>query len=184
MADEAVQPESFSNPFALRDAADTEAALFDNQHPRHRAAVDALENKLMGEQPADGAEALERQANAHGDYEFGNITVAGGHDPEFDAQVGRWAAEAELPPWLANHIYQAGAGITEVPSPEQIEQQGVATEQTLRAQWGADYDERIEAVQTLVFALPDEAIALLDATGLGNDERVIRALDNYLRMSK
>jgi hypothetical protein len=177
------------------------AALKDPAHPGHQAA--ALHRRALyavaypgdteGERAArDGKTAQSsRDAPAQAepddlfdappspqDYRFDATPPALGHDTELEQKARQWFHTADAPGWLARNIVNEWNRLAAAqPTPEAVTQQAAATEKILREAWGDDYEGKVAKARALIDGLGnDDAVELLDRSGLANSEYFIRQL--------
>jgi hypothetical protein len=166
------------------------SALQNPGHPGHKAAT-AHRRSLYAAAYArddDGGPAVpERDAPANAlytapedskEYCFDAAPHGVPYDTELEQKARGWFHQAGLPQWLArNIVLEWNRAIERAPNSERVAGDAATTERALRQCWGDAYEERIVAARSLVRSLnSEEAIALLDRSGLANNEYIIRQL--------
>ncbi|MEM9683123.1 MAG: hypothetical protein AAF942_07645 [Pseudomonadota bacterium] len=166
--------------------ADMMAALQDPAHPGHKAASahrNDLYARAYGDAVVDGGESAFEDSflsepTAPEDYRFDPVPPSLQHDADLERQARGWFHEAGAPHWLARNVAREWNRALENP-PDDARQaaDAAATEKSLRRLWGDEYDGKIAAARSVVQALKnDDALALLDRSGLANSEYLIRQL--------
>lgn len=166
--------------------ADMMAALQDPAHPGHKAASahrNDLYARAYGDDLVDGGESAFEDSflsepTAPEDYRFDSVPPSLQHDADLERQARGWFHEAGAPPWLARNVVREWNRALENP-PDEARQaaEAAATEKSLRRLWGDAYDGNVAAARSVVQALnSDDALALLDRSGLANNEYLIRQL--------
>lgn len=169
------------------------AALQDPAHPGHKSATAhrrSLYASAYGEaavkpetsgsdnQSAGALDAFHVPPDDPKDYRFDPAPHGLPYDGELDQKARGWFHQARVPQWLARNIVREwNRTIERRPDAEHIESDAEATERSLRQSWGDRYDARVAAAQGLIRSLKnDEAVHLLDSSGLANNEYLIRQL--------
>ena len=168
-------------------AADMMAALQDPAHPGHSAASahrnDLYARAYGGDQTLDGDDVSAdntflKEPAAPEDYRFDPVPPSLPHDVQLEQKARGWFHEAGAPPWLARNVAREWNRALEDP-PDEARQaaDAAATEKSLRRLWGDAYDSKVAAARSVVDALKsDDVPALLDRSGLANNEYLIRQL--------
>lgn len=169
------------------------AALQDPAHPGHKSATAHRRSLYVS---AYGGETAEQTAPAPDgktadtaddlfvppedpkDYRFDSAPYGLPYDGELDRKARCWFHQGGVPQWLARNIVSEwNRAIERRPDAERIENDAAATERALRRSWGDKYDAKVAAAQSLLRSLKDdEAMSLLDSSGLANNEYLIRQL--------
>lgn len=169
------------------------AALQDPAHPGHKSATAHRRSLYVsaygGETAEPGAPTPEDRNTAAADdffvppddpkdYRFDPAPYGLPYDGELDRKARGWFHQSGVPQWLARNIVSEwNRAIERRPDAERIEHDAAAAERSLRQSWGDRYDAKVAAAQSLVRSLKDdEAMSLLDGSGLANNEYLIRQL--------
>lgn len=170
--------------------AEFQAAYFDGNHPQHQQAVDSMlaKNSVETTNPEDdvpdphdpvvqASDAPERPAL----YELGNLTGQVENDPDTADAVAQMFHSGGVPSWVGQVMYAEGLNVSELPSDEQIAQEGENTIAKLSDEWGeAELNRVLTQAQEVVQKMGPQAEQMLDVSGLGNNERIIRTFKNWL----
>lgn len=118
------------------------------------------------------------------DYKFPELELPEGMSIDEDMQ--KWfrqaAHKAGVPQRVAEQLYKeyAARQVDVFKGFQgQVEERRGAAEQTLRQEWGKDYDNRLAGAQRVLRTFGDETLAQhIESSGYGNDPHLIKLLSN------
>ncbi len=109
------------------------------------------------------------------------ISFGDHHDSVLEKKAREWFFQVGLPIGTAKAISSLhNLRMEQELSATELEQERLSVERRLRGEWGdQDFEKRIGMVRDLLRKVSPEAITLLEQSGLGNDEHMIRRLVRF-----
>lgn len=168
------------------------AALQDPAHPAHKTVTErrrGLYAAAYPEVPVEGGPAESKSGDiapaqhfdvpeGPGEYRFETTPPALEPDPALEEKARDWFHKAGAPQWLARNVVsewnRAAVGAEDGGDSAQ---QVATTEAALRRDWGDEFEAKLTKAKDLLRSLDDpEVSVLLNRSGLGNNEYLIRQL--------
>ncbi len=172
--------------------ADFVTALQDPAHPAHKAATERRRGLYAAaypdigkegepEKPQSGDPKTADHFDAPGDpraYRFETTPPSLEPDPALEQKVRDWFHKAGAPQWLArNVVSEWNRAAAQAAEGGDSAQQAASTEAALRRDWGDAFEAKMTKAKGLLRSLDDpEVSVLLNRSGLGNNEYLIRQL--------
>jgi hypothetical protein len=172
--------------------ADLVAALQDPAHPAHKAATErrrglysaaypdvSEEGELAKSKTDDSASAQHFDVPENpGEYRFETTPPALEPDPALEQKARDWFHTAGAPQWLArNVVSEWNRAAVHAEEGDDSAQQAATTGAALRRDWGDAFEAKLAKAKNLLRSLDDpEVSVLLNRSGLGNNEYLIRQL--------
>ena len=168
------------------------AALQDPAHPAHKAATERRRDLYAAAYPGVDDEEVpaksksDASASAHhfeapgdpGAYRFETTPPGLEPDPALEQKARDWFHKAGAPQWLArNVVSEWNRAAAHAADGGDSTQQAAAAEAALRRDWGDAFETKLAKAKDLLRSLDDpEVSVLLNRSGLGNNEYLIRQL--------
>ncbi|MET4807353.1 hypothetical protein [Limibacillus sp. MBR-115] len=158
----------------------TESEMSEEESPaflKHELVSDP--NKTdMGQSPEENPVAEPAAPGSPDEY---LISFGDHHDSNLEKKAREWFYQVGLPIGTAKAISSLhNLRMEQELSAIELEQERLSVERRLRGEWGDQgFEKRIGMVRELLRKVSPEAITLLEQSGLGNDEHMIRRLVRF-----
>lgn len=172
--------------------ADFVTALQDPAHPAHKTATERRRGLYAAAYPdvsEEGEPAKSKSGDTAsaqhfdapedpGEYRFETTPPALEPDPALEQKARDWFHTAGAPQWLArNVVSEWNRAAVHAEDGDDSAQQAATTEAALRRDWGDEFETKLTKAKDLLRSLDDpEVSVLLNRSGLGNNEYLIRQL--------
>jgi len=172
--------------------ADFVKALQDPAHPAHKAATERRHGLYAAAYPdvgeegeSAGSESGEPKSADHfdvpedpGEYRFETTPPGLEPDPALEEKARTWFHRAGAPQWLArNVVSEWNRAAAHAEDGGDNSQQAATTKAALRRDWGDAFEAKLTKANDLLRSLDEpEVSVLLNRSGLGNNEYLIRQL--------